>query len=201
MFSWHDCWCRGCYWHLVAFLEVRHAVKHPSIQRTAPQLGGITTKVKKPCSRAQRGNRHFEACQVLHHGVMEAVTNCKVHILKTINIKIFINLCRLKRGYMQVNFNLLLISLQPWLQCSFTDKDGAFQSSRSPYVCVCMRAHTCVYAHRHTDTYSYTCIGKKIYFLVNLFILTVLSLGCYAAFSLLWLLLLRSTGSRACGLL
>ena len=108
MVGCHDCWCRGYYWHLVAFLEVRYAAKHPTIQRTAPQQGGVTTKVKKPCSRGWRGNRHFEACQVWHQGVVGAVTNCKVHILKTFNIKILITLCRLKRKYIQVNLNLLL---------------------------------------------------------------------------------------------
>ena len=92
----------------MAFLEVRHAVKHPTIQRTAPQQGGITTKVKKPFLEPREVTDTFEACQVWHQGAMEAVTNCKVHILKTFNIKICINLCRLKRRYMQVNFNLLL---------------------------------------------------------------------------------------------
>ena len=36
-------------------------------------------------------------------------------------------------------------------------------------VCMCTHIHVCILTNRHTDTYSYTCIGKKIYFL-SLFI-------------------------------
>lgn len=64
-----------------AFLEVRDAVKHPTIHRTTPLPKMISTEVEKHSSRGQTGYRHCEEYRVWHQRVVETRANCKIHTL------------------------------------------------------------------------------------------------------------------------